>query len=123
MKPHIHARNSARKFGGSPDDYQAIHDWFDQTKAHFPDMRHRAILHSSFGIFLAEQQFGVLITNSDGKQVSVRDIGENHVIEDLGFIPTVQDYLKSMTLEPWMGGGQRGTDTKVKRFHYPLTID
>ena len=48
MKPWIHAENSVKKFGGIPEDYLKIHDWFDQTKAHFPDMRHRAILHSSF---------------------------------------------------------------------------
>jgi len=39
MKPWVHAENSARKFGGTPKDYLRIHDWFDQTKAHFPDMR------------------------------------------------------------------------------------
>ncbi len=33
------------------------------------------------GIFLCEQVFGANITNSDGKKVSVRDIGEQHVVE------------------------------------------
>jgi hypothetical protein len=117
MKPHVHARNSARKWGGCPEDYQAVHDFFDQTKAHVPDMRHRAILHSSFGIFLAEQVFGTLITNSDGKHVSVRDIGEDHVIEDLGFIPTVEKYLQHMTIAPWMSGTKRGGP---KSKHIPL---
>jgi hypothetical protein len=104
MKPHLHANASVRRYGGVPEDYQDIHDWFDQTKAHVPDMRHRAILHSSFGIYLAEQVFGITRKNSDGKIYSVRDVGENHVLEDLQTIPTVQDYLKHMTLEPWMGG-------------------
>lgn len=119
MKPHMHARNSARKYGGKPEDYQAIHDFFDQTKAALPDMRHRAVLHNAFGIFLAERMFGTLITNSDGKQVSVRDIGEDHVIEDLGFIPTLQDYLKHIDLDgaAWMSGTKRG-GTKTK--HIPL---
>jgi len=104
MKPHIHGQVSVKKFGGKAGDYQAIHDFFDQTKAHFPDMRHRAILHSSFGIFLAEQMFGILITNSDGAEVSVRDIGEQHVIDDMGRIPTIQDYLTDMPFYPWLGG-------------------
>lgn len=104
MKPWIHAQNSAKRFGGIPDDYLKIHDWFDQTKAHFPDMRHRAILHSSFGIFLCEQIFGTFIVNESGKTVQVRDIAEFHVIEDLGFIPTVQDYLKDMPFYEWLGG-------------------
>lgn len=109
MKPHIHARNSARKFGGKPDDYQRIHDWFDQTKAHVPDMRHRAILHNSFGIYLCEQQFGTLITNSSGAQVSVRDIGEQHVLDDLGTIPTLDDCLEGMPLSKLLGAQKRVT--------------
>jgi hypothetical protein len=27
--PYHHAVSSARKFGGTPADYQSIHDWFD----------------------------------------------------------------------------------------------
>lgn len=113
MKPYCHAKNSARKFGGKPEDYQALHDFFDQTKACMPDMRHRAILHSAFGIFLLEQVHGVNIRNSDGKLVSVRDVGEQHVLDDLGFIPTVENYLQNMTIQPWMSGTKRGTGRKV----------
>lgn len=111
LKPHIHAKNSAKKWGGAPDDYIALHNWFDQTKAALPDMRHRAILHSSFGIFLLEQQFGVTITNSDGKKISVRDVGEDHVMEDLGFIPTVERWLQHLPIEEWMLGSMRGDNT------------
>jgi hypothetical protein len=107
MKPYLHSKNSARKFGGSPEDYQAIHDFIDSSKAHVPDMRHRAILHSSFGIYIAEQIFGTNITNSDGKKVSVRDIAEHHIIEDMGKIPTVQDYLEHMPILDWLGGPKR----------------
>lgn len=106
MKPYEHALVSVKKWGGKPEDYQRIHDWFDQTKAHLPDMRHRAILHSSFGIFLCEQFFGINLTNSDGKQVSVRDVGEQHMIDDLGFIPTVQDYLAELPFMGWLGKGK-----------------
>jgi hypothetical protein len=70
--PFHHALSSVQKHGGQPEDDQAIHDWFDQTKAHLPDARHRAILHSSFEIFLCEQVFGATITNSDGKVIPVR---------------------------------------------------
>jgi hypothetical protein len=51
--------------------------------------------------------FGTNITNSDGKLVSVRDIGEQHCLEDLGFIPTLQDYLKDMPFYEWLGGPKR----------------
>ena len=109
MKPWIHADSSARKFGGLPEDYIKIHNWFDQTKAHVADMRHRAILHSSFGIFLCEQVFGTCLVLSTGKRVQVRDIGEQHVIEDLGRIPTVQDYLEEMPFYSWLGGQPKKT--------------
>lgn len=105
MKPWIHAENSVKKFGGKPEDYLKIHDWMDQSKAHFPDMRHRALLHSSFGIYLCEQVFGTYIAReSDGKRIQVRDICEHHVIEDMGFIPTVQDYLAELPFYSWLGG-------------------
>jgi hypothetical protein len=93
MKPFIHSELSVRKYGGKIEDYQKIHDWFDQTKAHHADMRHRAILHNAWGIFLCEQIFGTYITNSDGKVVQVRDIGEDHVLQDVGRIPSLTEFL------------------------------
>lgn len=107
MKPYLHGKNSVKKFGGKPEDYQAIHDFIDSSKAHVADMRHRAILHSSFGIYITEQVFGTNITNSDGKRVSVRDIAEHHILEDMGRIPTVQDYLKYLPMLSWLGGPKR----------------
>jgi hypothetical protein len=98
-----HAQSSAKRFGGKPDDYLALHNWFDETKAHEPTFRHRALRHHSQGIFLAELQFGTTILNSDGRLVPVRVIGEQHVMEDFsGFIPTVHDWLKGIPTEKWM---------------------
>ena len=82
--PFHHAERSARVFGGRPEDYLAIHDWFDESKAHLADLRHRALRHHSEGIFLCESIFGSTITNSDGRAVPVRLIGEQHVKDDLG---------------------------------------
>jgi hypothetical protein len=109
MKPYIHAKNSVRRYGGAPEDYIEIHNWFDSTKAAYADVRHRAILHNTFGIYLAEQLFGVTLTNSDGKVVSVRDVAEDHVAEDCGGkIPTLENWLEHLTLQPWMNGrGQK----------------
>lgn len=56
------------------------------------------------GIFLAEKLFGVAIVNSDGRQVPVRYVGEQHLREDLGHIPTAQDWLLRITPERWMYG-------------------
>ena len=101
-KPLIHARNSMKRYGGSVDDYLEIHNFMDSTKSALPDVRHRAILHSSFGIFLVERSFGIYLTNTDGKQVSIRSIAEDHVREDLGFIPTMEKWFGTMQIEDWM---------------------
>lgn len=56
------------------------------------------------GIFLAETIFDVTVRNSDGVEVAVRYLGEQHVKEDLGRIPTVQDWLTRIRPENWMYG-------------------
>ncbi len=109
MKPFLHARLSVKKHGGCLEDYLAIHEFFDSSKIAMPDVRHRAMLHSAWGIYLLEKVFGSLLVNSDGKQVSVRDLGEEHVLQDLGFIPTMEDWLKKMPIEPWMSGTMKRT--------------
>jgi hypothetical protein len=99
-----HAKNSARKFGGLAEDYLPIHEWFDASKALLADFRHRSLRHHAEGIFLAERIFGITIRNSQGKDIPVRYIGEQHVREDLGRIPSFQDWAIRITLEPWMYG-------------------
>jgi len=100
--PYHHSISSAKKHGGIWQDYIHIHNWFDETKAHFPDMRHRALRHHAEGIFWCEKEFGVVIINKDGKSIPVRAIGEQHLMEDIGFIPTIADYLKEMNQTGWM---------------------
>lgn len=103
LNSYYHAVSSARKFGGRPEDYQAIHDWFDATKAHYADWRHRALRHHSLGIFDCEALFGHALTTSEGRVVPVRLIGEQHVTEDCGFIPTVAQWLSHLgDPAPWM---------------------
>lgn len=113
MKPLMHALISVKKFGGVPADYIEIHDWFDQTKAHIADARHRLVLHNAFGIFLCEQVHGEIvqmpngsfkrmpyITISTGKQVCVRDIAEQHVLDDLGAIPSLSECFATIESMP-----------------------
>lgn len=104
MKPHIHAKNSVKKYGGKPEDYMSIHDTIDSSKSSHATVKHRAVLHSAFGIYLIERIFGATFVNSDGKTVSVRDVAEDHVIEDLGMIPSLDKWLDAMPIESWMGG-------------------
>ena len=89
-----HAISSVKKWGGCVTDYLPIHTWFDESKAHMADFRHRALRHHTEGIFMAEKVFGVTITNSAGRIVPVRFIGEQHVQEDLGRIPSVAEWLQ-----------------------------
>jgi hypothetical protein len=100
--PLLHAKSSVRKYGGEIKDYIAIHRWFDSTKGNMPMFKHRAILHNSFGMLLAEQVFGDYVTNSEDKMVEVRQIAYDHIYEDCGFIPTVEDWLKHIQVQPWM---------------------
>jgi hypothetical protein len=107
MKPLIHAKSSVRKYGGVVEDYLPIHNFIDSSKMALPDMRHRIFLHNAFGIFLAEQQFGTYMYNADGKEFSVRDIAEDHVLEDLGFIPTLEKCVENLPLQGWHGGRKK----------------
>lgn len=100
--PQQHAQSSAKRWGGLPSDYLPIHNWFDASKEMFCDFRHRALRHHAQGIFECERQFGVTLPLAGGREIPVRLIGEQHVMEDLGFIPSLQDWLKNIQPEPWM---------------------
>lgn len=121
--PYHHACSSAKKWGGIPEDYQAIHDWFDESKMMWADFRHRALRHHAEGIFMAERIFGHAIRISGpkslrwfeklanffganiktGRMIPVRWIGEQHVKEDCGFIPSMQDWFHHIKPQRWMG--------------------
>ncbi len=111
-KPWVHAAASARRWGGVPDDYIAIHEKMDSTKMAHAEVTHRAVFHSAFGIYLLEEIFGRTLTNSAGREVHVRDIAEQHVLEDLGFIPSLSDWLREVPVQPWMAG-QRTKPARV----------
>jgi flagellar motor component MotA len=55
-------------------------------------------------LFKTNRQQGVHILNSENKKIHVRDIAEQHILDDFRgkFMPTVSDYLSNMTLRPWM---------------------
>src|SRR3546814_15671749 len=82
------------------------HQWFDESKAITADFRHRALRHHAEGIFMLERFFGTTITVSTGRVIPVRLVGEQHVREDLGFIPSFADWVRCIRPEPWMGRAQ-----------------
>jgi len=104
--PYHHALSSARLWGGTAGDYLPLHAWFDESKILTADFRHRALRHHAEGIFMAERFFGPTITISTGRVVPLRLIGEQHVREDLGFIPSFADWARRIRAEPWMGRAQ-----------------
>lgn len=97
-----HAQSSVRRWGGVPADYIHIHKWFDESKHHHGDFRHRALRHHTEGIAECVERFGDFITNSDGRKVSVRWIAEQHVTEDHGYLPSFADWCRAIRPERWM---------------------
>ena len=94
--------------GRTPDDYIDIHDRMDSSKSAIGDIRYRALTHNAWFVgSIVELIFGVARTNSDGKLYCVRDIAEQHVLEDFGhkYIPSAQDYLEHMDFKDWMQNG------------------
>jgi len=112
--PHIHAISSAKRFGGKMEDYLHLHVKMDCSKGYFPDNRHRVLTHTMFWIQeVMTPIYGVTMTNSDGKIVSVKDICEQHILEDYRqkFIPTPQDFIQHMEMKDWMQNARSGTPT------------
>lgn len=121
-KPWIHALSSARKFGGDPNDYLEIHNFMDSSKGAIADNRHRALTHNAWFLStVLERVFGVTFKNSEGRDISVRDIGEQHILEDYGgkFIPSAQDFLQEIEYKPWMQNGM-GCPPSFQRLDKPL---
>jgi hypothetical protein len=118
--PYHHALSSVKRFGGIADDYLELHRWFDATKAHLADARHRLLRHHSLGIFLAEKKFGVTVTNSTGTSVPVRAVAEQHVQEDFSFIPSVQQCFANLVSPAWLSNNfERDTPT----YHAALSAE
>ena len=61
--------------------------------------------------------FGYVMENSDGKKISVKDICEQHVLEDFGmrFIPTAQDYIENMEFKDWMQNGVKDIPSSYRK--------
>ena len=129
-KPIIHAQSSVRKWGGNLNDYEPIHSFMDSSKGSMADNRHRALTHNSWflsnilervkfsnsGPETSDHRFPTII-NSDGRSVSVRDIGEQHCLEDykFKFMPSAQDFLQEMEFLPWMQNGMGEVPSSHKR--------
>jgi hypothetical protein len=94
--PYYHALASASEWGGIPTDYLPVHQWFDRSKEFLAGFRHRALRHHAEGIETAGRVFGTHIINADGETVSVKDLGRQHVLDDLGRIPSMREWFTSV---------------------------
>lgn len=109
MDAWYHSKSSARKWGGAPEDYLAIHQFIDSSKNVIGDIRHRSVYHHTLGVVVCQRIFGVVI-DVGRRQVPVKQIAERHIVEDLGWLPTPADYLKEMPVQTWMSGSRRRTE-------------
>jgi hypothetical protein len=98
---YYHAVSSAKKWGGEPEDYIHIHEAMDESRRHVPDKRHRFLYHHSAGIEVMVKRFGPTVTNSRGRKVPTAHICEQHITEDCGFVPSLQDWLDCMAPPRW----------------------
>lgn len=112
MNPIIHTDSSLKKFGGDKEkdfkQYLTIHEKMDCSKAWIADNRHRVLTHTMFWVKeVMIPIFGSYITLSNGNKVSVKDICEQHILEDfrMRYIPTPQDFIQEMTFKIWMQNG------------------
>jgi hypothetical protein len=114
MNSWYHAVSASHKWGGVPEDYLPIENFIDSSKKTLGDYRHRAMYHHTLGVYLCEELFGTTITIQKNKktiQVPVRLIAERHIVEDLGFLPNPEHYLKHIPYDDdtsrWMSGSIR----------------
>ena len=106
--PMIHSISSVKRWGGRVEDYIGIHELIDSPKSTMNNHSSRCLTHNTwFAYTIIPKVFGYNIINSDGKRVDTADIAMLHIAEDfrMKFVPTPQDYLKHLQVQPWMRNG------------------
>jgi len=114
--PLIHSKSSVKRFGGKVEDYLPIHILLDSPKTTMNNNTSRMLTHNIWFCYeIIPKIFGYNIINSDGKSVDTVDIAMLHCIEDFRgrFVPTVQDYLQHLQIQPWMNNGVKDIDNPI----------
>lgn len=115
MTPAKHSQISLRRWGGCVEDYHAIHEFIDSTKALCADGRHR-ILHTHWALDnIVIPIFGRTFTNSSGKKVYTKELCEiDHFLPDFAnqFIPTLGDFTDAL---PEISNA--GITQRIEAFH------
>ena len=113
--PLIHSKSSVKRWGGKVEDYLPIHELIDSPKTTMNNNSSRLLTHNTwFAYTIIPKIFGYNIINSDGKSVDTVDIAMLHIAEDfrMKFVPTPQDYLKHLEVQPWMNNGVKELDNE-----------
>ena len=116
--PLIHSKSSVTRWGGKVEDYLPIHELIDSPKTTMNNNSSRLMTHNTwFSYHIIPRIFGYNIINSDGKSVDTVDIAMLHIAEDFRFkfIPTPQDYLKHLQVQPWMNNGVKDIDNEESK--------
>lgn len=106
----MHARSAAKKWGGSWENYIELEEFIDGSKRIIGDVRHRSMYHHTEGVWLCQRIFGRVlhIQREHGRiEVPTRLVAEQHILEDLGWLPSPADYIDGMPIKAWMSGSQR----------------
>ena len=98
---HYHCVSSAKAFGGEPEDYAPLHKWMDRGRTGTSKILHRMLCHHTQGIADGVALFGDTFTNSKGRKVPTSLILEQHITEDLGFVPTLDHYIECLRTPRW----------------------
>ena len=112
----IHSQSSVKRWGGKVEDYLAIHELIDSPKACMNNNSSRLVTHNVWFCYnIIPKIFGYNLINSNGKRVDTIDIAMLHVAEDfrMKFVPTLEDYLKHLTLPSWIHNGVKDVDNPI----------
>jgi hypothetical protein len=103
----------AARLGLETGDVEPLYAWFMETETWFDDARHLAMRHHAFGIFEAEDLFGVAMHLPSGKTVPTRYLAERHVARVLGRVPSATDWLRRIKGQKWMGAARKPSEVLV----------
>jgi len=84
-----------RAFGVDENQLEILAKRFSWTEEEIEEIR--ALISSS------HSDVSTSFRNSEGMLVSVRDVAEHHILEDMGKIPSISDYLEGMPNYEWLG--------------------
>jgi hypothetical protein len=122
----------AARWGGVPDDYLELIGFFNKPSEFAPDNSDAAALitHNSFGIFLAEELLGTVISLSETNNspqfpqiISTRSAAEDLVYARIGSIPPAGNLAARTRLKLWMCGTEVSAALKTRRTNERVAVE